>query len=174
MTTRKSKLAAAPVPTGKRTDFSQNVYVGETILPSFGKDTSIEIITADAKKLTYQFPYEDIDTSSWAEGMYTVLIHDKNMDVKMFEVINPLNIASTYTQLMNVIKEIDAVVEARLSAGGVLSTTINNKTLLNESLQSLYNLRSQYVRRANAEVAKIQRKDPGNPIKSISTFKRGF
>ncbi|POU02322.1 hypothetical protein C3369_07600 [Escherichia sp. ESNIH1] len=160
--------------TGRLIDFTQIVYVGETILINLPADSSVEIIGADGVKYNFACPYSDIDTSQWASGMTTAVISNGTTRVKIFEVINPIDITSKYNQLLKIIEEIDAVVEARLHNGGVLSTTINNKTLMNETLTNLYIIRSKYVKQANAELSKINSTSTGNPIKSITTFKRGY
>jgi len=170
----RARIAKSATTTGRLIDFTQIVYVGETILINLPADSSVEIITADGTKYNYSYPYSDIDTSTWAEGMTTVVISSNGMSVKIFEVLNPINITSKYNQLLKIIEEIDAVVEARLHNGGVLSTTINNKTLMNETLTNLYIIRAKYVKQANAELLRINSKNDGNPIKSITTFKRGY
>ncbi|ENV5883840.1 hypothetical protein ACFIPR_003208 [Enterobacter kobei] len=160
---------------GMKVKLDGTIYVGETILLDYPKDSTVKIITTDGKELIYQYPYSDIDTTDWVEGMYTALIKEsKTQSVKLFQVEDPHNITKTYNMLVKIINEIDLVVDARLSGGGVLSTTINNKTLLNESLASLYKLRAGYVKRANAELGKINGSNQGNPIKSYTNFSRGY
>ncbi|MHC3292342.1 hypothetical protein ACXOER_05010, partial [Salmonella enterica] len=103
-----------------------------------------------------------------------VIIKDGNQSVEHFQIVDPTNIANNYNQLMGILKDIDAVIESRLTGGGILQTTINNKTLISESLSSLYAIRAAYVKRINAELAKINKTNPNNPIKSISRFNRGY
>lgn len=176
MATKKTDVAQVAASTdGMKVKLNSTIYIGETILLDFTKDSTVKLITADGQELVYQYPYSDIDTSGWAEGMYTALIKEnKKQSVQLFQVEDPHNVAKTYNMLVKIIEEIDSIVSMRLSGGGVLSTTINNKTLLNESLSSLYKLRAGYVKRANAELGKINGSNQGNPIKSVTNFSRGY
>lgn len=154
-------------------DFTSVIYVGEDVIPSFPDDSSIEVILPDGTKETYSYPYTPINTSKWKTGMATVIIKDKGQRVEHFNIVDPTDIATNYNQLMQILNEIDLVIELRLTAGGVVQTTINNKTLISETLSSLYAIRSSYVKRINNELSKINKKQPNNPIKSISRFTRG-
>ena len=105
--------------------------------------------------------------------MYTVIITDKTRSVKQFNMIDPLEAATTYNQIIDIIKDIDNVIDARLQNGGVYQTSINNKSLMSETLAQLYAMRANYIKRANAELAKMKNTVPDNPIKSITFFNRG-
>ncbi|QUG75866.1 hypothetical protein GKQ23_13075 [Erwinia sp. E602] len=156
---------------GRQTDFTDQIYIGETIQPSFPEGSSIEIIDSAANRYTFQYPYSTIKTDTWAEGMATIIIKTSTNTVRYFQIIDPISTADKYNQLMKILNEIDKVIESRLSGGGQISITINNKTLTNESLSQLYLIRASYVNRINAELAKIKGKNPDNPIKSITNFK---
>ncbi len=143
-----------------KVDFSQDIYIGDNIVPTFGDGSSIEIISSKGNKYNYSSPYSPIDTSSWPQGMYTVIITDKTRSVKQFNVIDPLEAASTYNQIIGIIKDIDNVIDARLQ-------------LMSETLAQLYAMRANYIKRANAELAKMKNATPDNPIKSITFFNRG-
>ncbi len=151
-----------------KVDFSQDIYIGDNIVLTFGDGSSIEIISSKGNKYNYSSPYSPIDTSSWPQGMYTVIITDKTRSVKQFNVIDPLEAASTYNQIIGIIKDIDNVIDARLQNGGVYQTSINNKSLMSETLAQLYAMRANYIKRANAELAKMKNTVPDNPIKSIT------
>ncbi|HFR4310037.1 TPA: hypothetical protein ACHVSW_005523, partial [Klebsiella pneumoniae] len=70
------------------------------------------------------------------------------------------------------IDEIEQVIKAKLTNGGVLSTSINNKSLVNESTEVLWRMKQALLRQYNKLKAKMNNKKSGNPIKSITTFKR--
>ncbi|EEZ7286031.1 TPA: hypothetical protein RPP24_004554 [Escherichia coli] len=44
---------------------------------------------------------------------------------------------------------------------------------MSETLAQLYAMRANYIKRANAELAKMKNATPDNPIKSITFFNRG-
>lgn len=155
-------------------DFKSAIYIGEDVMPAFPEGSSIEIILPNGNKESYAYPYDPVSTATWVEGMATVIIKDGNQSVEHFQIVDPTNIANNYNQLMGILKDIDAVIESRLTGGGILQTTINNKTLISESLSSLYAIRAAYVKRINAVLAKINKTNPNNPIKSISRFNRGY
>lgn len=170
MAPRKNARAAT---TGRPVDFRSSIYIGEDITPSFGVDSSIEIVLPNGTKEQYDYPYTAISTGAWIQGMATVIIKDGVLSVEHFQIIDPTDLANTYNDLMSILKDIDVVIENKLAGGGIIQTTINNKTLISESLSSLYAIRASYVKRINAEIAKMNKAQPNNPIKSISRFTRG-
>ncbi|HFR1546005.1 TPA: hypothetical protein ACHUS5_004397, partial [Shigella sonnei] len=90
------------------------------------------------------------------------------------EVINPLLYTSEYSQLKQMISEIDQVIANKIAGGANYSITINNKTLVSESLSSLESMRERYVKRANALFVKMNGgtfSNGGKPIKSITVFR---
>lgn len=159
---------------GRPVDFKSDIFVGETIIPAFPDDSSIEIIDPKANRFSYSAPYTPIYTEDWSEGMATAIIVVNGVStVQHFQIVNPITAATQYNQILAILAEIDKVIADRLAGGGTITVTINNKTLMSESLSSLYALRSLYVNRANAELAKVKGTNPDNPIKSISRFTRG-
>lgn len=110
------------------------------------------------------------------EKLFCVQINTNNSTAKNFisEIINPAKSTEEYAQLISIIKDIDAVIDARVKGGGVYSLTINNKTLISESLTNLENMRIRYIKRANAVWASMNDKPSngnGNPFKSITVFR---
>nr|WP_281959356.1 hypothetical protein [Enterobacter mori] len=90
------------------------------------------------------------------------------------EVINPLLFTSEYAQLKRMIEEIDTVIANKIAGGANYSITINNKTLVSESLSSLESMRDRYVKRANQLFSKMNNMNTSNgvkPIKSITVFR---
>lgn len=90
------------------------------------------------------------------------------------EVINPAKYTSEYSQLIKLIEDIDEVIKARVAGGGVYSATINNKTLISESITNLENMRIRYIKRANALWASMNDQPVngnGKPFKSITVFR---
>lgn len=79
-----------------------------------------------------------------------------------------------YAKLKGMIDEIDQVIAVKISGGANYSITINNKTLVSESLNSLESMRARYVKRAHTLWAKmngVNVSGNGKPIKSITVFK---
>ncbi|EPH2854611.1 hypothetical protein P5G64_20220 [Serratia nevei] len=95
--------------------------------------------------------------------------------VSTFVVVDPLETTTRYQDLLKTLKEIDEVIAMRISGGLITTTTINNKTLVNESLEVLYRLKEQYTQQANKELLKLNGKsgDGKQPIKSITKLHRG-
>lgn len=90
------------------------------------------------------------------------------------EVINPMKFTTEYSQLIKLIEDIDAVITAKVAGGGVYSTTINNKTLISETLTNLENMRIRYIKRANALWASMNDlpvNGNGKPFKSVTVFR---
>ncbi|WP_323067853.1 hypothetical protein [Klebsiella variicola] len=90
------------------------------------------------------------------------------------ELIDPTKYTTEYSQLLKLIADIDQVIEAKVAGGGVYSTTINNKTLVSESLSNLENMRIRYIKRANALWAAMNDQPAngnGRPIKSVTVFR---
>jgi hypothetical protein len=90
------------------------------------------------------------------------------------EIIDASKNTSEYAKLIEIINEIDEVIRVRMAGGGVYSTTINNKSLVSETLSSLENMRIRYIKRANAIWAKMNglpANGDGRPIKSITVLR---
>lgn len=90
------------------------------------------------------------------------------------ELIDPTRYTAEYSQLIKLIEEIDSVIETRIAGGGVYSTTINNKTLISETLTNLENMRIRYIKRANALWASMNEQPVngnGKPFKSVTVFR---
>lgn len=88
-------------------------------------------------------------------------------------MINPSSYTTEYTKLKDMIKELDAVIDSRVKGGGVTTLTINNKTLVSESLDSLESMRSRYIKRANTLWGLMTGTQNSNskPIKSITVLR---
>lgn len=90
------------------------------------------------------------------------------------ELIDPTKYTTEYSQLISLIKEIDEVIADKVAGGGVYTTTINNKTLISESLTNLENMRIRYIKRANTLWASMNDQPVngnGKPFKSVTVFR---
>lgn len=90
------------------------------------------------------------------------------------ELIDPTKYTAEYSQLVKLINEIDEVIAVKIAGGGVYSTTINNKTLVSESLTNLENMRIRYIKRANSLWASMNDQPVngnGKPFKSVTVFR---
>lgn len=110
------------------------------------------------------------------EKLFCVQIDTNKSTASNFtsEIINPTKSTEEYAQLLSLIKDIDTVIEARVKGGGTYSVTINNKTLISESLTNLENMRIRYIKRANAVWASMNDKPAngnGRPFKSMTVFR---
>ncbi|MCW9157433.1 hypothetical protein N5I54_25145 [Klebsiella quasipneumoniae] len=127
----------------------------------------------DGVKQSFSYPYSAIDTSTWKSGAYTAIINDTSFAVRTFQIVDPTATANKYNQYLSIIDEINFVIESKVQGGGVISQSINNKSLTTESMDSLLRLRTHYIKLANQELARMKGLSSGNPIKSITTFNRG-
>ena len=115
-----------------------------------------------------------INTSTASEMLFCTEINDGIVSTFTSEVINPTLHSNEYAKLKGMIVEIDAVIESKISGGANYSITINNKTLVSESLSSLEAMRERYVKRANMLFMKMNGQAAsgnGKPIKSITVFR---
>lgn len=154
-------------------DFTSDIIKGESIVFSFAADSTVDIVGVDGVKQSYSYPYTTIDTSTWKPGAYTAIINDTTFAVRTFQIVDPTATANKYNQYLSIIDEINIVIESKVQGGGVISQSINNKSLTTESMDSLLRLRTHYMKLANQELARMKGLSSGNPIKSITTFNRG-
>ncbi|WP_171964864.1 hypothetical protein [Cronobacter sakazakii] len=154
-------------------DFTSDIIQGESIVFSFAADSKVDIIDVGGVKQSYSYPFSAIDTSTWKSGAYTAIIKDTSFAVRTFQIVDPTATANKYNQYLSIIDEINIVIESKVQGGGVISQSINNKSLTTESMDSLLKLRNHYTKLANQELARMRGLNSGNPIKSITTFNRG-
>ncbi|HGF9807860.1 TPA: hypothetical protein ACJEWJ_005542 [Klebsiella quasipneumoniae] len=156
----------------RKVKLTGDIIKGETILFDYPVGSNIDLIDPSGIKTSYTYPFSVIDTNNWEEGIWTAIIDSpKSYGVNQFELINPISKASTYNSLKKIIDEIDLVILQRATGGGVISQTIQNKSLTFESSEALLALRRMYVLRANALLADMKGfTSSGSPIKSITNF----
>ncbi|HIF6677105.1 TPA: hypothetical protein ACX37K_000639 [Serratia marcescens] len=155
----------------------EKVYIGETLVYHQDVNESTTLVSPRQTKIEITQTSTPISTDTWESGMWTQIVKD-DMSIKAvstFAVIDPLETTSKYQDLLKTLKEIDEVITMRISGGLITTTTINNKTLVNESLEVLYRLKEQYTLQANKELLKLNGKngDGKQPIKSITKLHRG-
>lgn len=115
-----------------------------------------------------------ISTSTASEQLFCTQMTDGTVTTFTSEVINPALHTNEYAKVRSLIAEIDAVIEAKIAGGANYSITINNKTLVSESLSSLEAMRERYIKRANMLFMKMNGQATsgnGKPIKSITVFR---
>lgn len=114
-----------------------------------------------------------IDQTTGQDNLYCILVSNGSNENFVSNVINPSSYTTEYTKLKDMIKELDAVIEDRVKGGGVTTLTINNKTLVSESLDSLESMRSRYIKRANTLWGLMTGTQNSNskPIKSITVLR---
>jgi len=146
------------------------IYKGEKFTYIVPANTKIII----GSKTTTVYEYENttsndtpvvIDTTNFQEGNFTYVVN-ANGDIKISQVqiIDPLSSSDELNDALTMIKEIDQVLEDR-AKNAVSQITINNKTIINSSLESLVSLRAMYVRKAN----KLRKKS--GVFKSVTVFR---
>ncbi|HBL7009256.1 TPA: hypothetical protein LSH92_004497 [Citrobacter koseri] len=158
----------------RKVDLKGDIIKGETITFNYPVGTDIDIISPEGTKTSYTYPFLDIDTNTWLPGIWTAIIESPNVyGVQQFEVTDPTAKASEYNDLIQIIKDIDQITLDRIKGNGVISQTIQNKSLTYESSEVLLRLRSIYVKRVNDLITDMKGLNAGSPIKSITTFNRG-
>lgn len=115
-----------------------------------------------------------IDMTGPQDKLFCVEISGNKTVNFISEVINPTKYTTEYSKITKLIQELDEVIHQKVEGGGVYSTTINNKTLVSESLTNLENMRIRYIKRANALWAAMNDQPAngnGRPIKSVTVFR---
>ncbi|WNK56728.1 hypothetical protein RM151_11530 [Pantoea agglomerans] len=146
------------------------IYKGEKFTYIVPANTKIII----GNKTTTVYEYENttstdtpivIDTINFQEGNFTYVVNT-NGDIKISQVqiIDPLSSSDELNDALTMIKEIDQVLEDR-AKNAVSQITINNKTIINSSLESLVSLRAMYVRKVN----RLRKKS--GIFKSVTVFR---
>lgn len=137
---------------------------------SSGASQSLDNLNGDASK---DFTLT-LDIENATETLFCTEINSGKASTYTSEVINPVLHTNEYAKLKELIDELDTVIAGKISGGANYSITINNKTLVSESLSSLEAMRERYVKRANALWAKMNGQNVsgnGKPIKSMTVFK---
>lgn len=157
----------------RKVKLTTDIIKGESIIFDYPAGTNIDLIEPSGSKTSYTFPFQTIDTNNWEDGIWTAIIDSPAAyDVNQFELIDPTSKASAYNNLKNIIDEIDAIILQRATNGGVISQSIQNKSLTFESSDALMKLRRVYVERANTLLSSMKgHTSAGSPIKSITNFR---
>jgi hypothetical protein len=137
---------------------------------SSGQSTTLD----NSQSLIEQDFTLSIDIDGAQETLFCTQINGTNASTSLTEVINPVLHTSEYAKLKALIDEIDTVISTKIAGGANYSITINNKTLISESLTALETMRERYVKRANALWAKMNGQNvsgSGKPFKSITVFR---
>ncbi|WP_320740448.1 hypothetical protein [Enterobacter cloacae] len=114
------------------------------------------------------------ETSVASEKLFYTTITNGNASTSQCEVIDPTKHTEEYARIRNMIDEIEAVIEAKIQGGANYSITINNKTLVSESLANLESIRARYIERANSLWAKMNGQSASGsskPFKSMTVFR---
>jgi hypothetical protein len=146
------------------------IYIGEQFTQIIPANTKIVI----GNKTTTVYEYDNstasdvsvlIDTLSFMAGNFAVVTNTNGtITISQVEIVDPLAISDALNDALTMIKEIDQVLEDR-AKNAVSQITINNKTIINSSFDSLLSLRAMYVKKVN----KIR--GSGGVFKSVTVFK---
>ncbi|WP_142631673.1 hypothetical protein [Raoultella ornithinolytica] len=157
----------------RKVKLTSDIIKGESIIFDYPEGTSIDLIDPSDIKTSYTYPFQSIDTNKWLVGIWTAIIDSpKEYGVNQFELVDPTSKASAYNNLKKIIDEIDTIIIQRATNGGVISQSIQNKSLTYESSEALMKLRKMYVERANDLMSSMKGyTSAGSPIKSITNFR---
>lgn len=152
----------------------EQIFIGENITEVIPANSTLKIGNRETTVFEYSNLTDSdtsiqIDTSKWETGIFSVVLNKSGeISISTTDIIDPLAVTDELNHCKMMIKEIDQVIEDR-TKNAVTTVTINNKTIVNESLDALYKVRSLYVRRANDILKKKNKK--GGIFKSITVFR---
>ncbi|PWW04975.1 hypothetical protein [Mangrovibacter plantisponsor] len=152
----------------------ETIYIGETIIEAIPASSTLKI--GNSTQTLYEYSNtsdiqttQSIDTSTWTEGTYAyVLNNNGTITINNITVIDPMKSADELSYAKTMVKEIDSIIENR-AKNATTQITINNKTIVNDSIDSLYKLRALFVERIN----RLQKKNSSGIFKSITIMKKG-
>ncbi|WP_199639365.1 hypothetical protein JEM67_13435 [Serratia sp. PAMC26656] len=154
----------------------EKVYIGEVIIYHQNDSETTTLVSPNKTKKEISGETTAISTEQWESGLWTQIIKtDMSIsEVIHFTVIDPIASSDKYQELLKMLEDIDQLIKMRVAGGLITTTSINNKTLVNESLDVLYRLKDQYTKQANKELLKLNGKsgDGQRPIKSITKLNR--
>ncbi|MCT8171737.1 hypothetical protein ACRAOD_17415 [Raoultella ornithinolytica] len=146
------------------------IYIGEKFTLTIPANTKIVI----GNKITTLYEVENalsvstdviVDTATFTEGNYAVVTNTNGtITISQVEIIDPLASSDALNDALTMIKEIDQVLEDR-AKNAVSQITINNKTIINSSLDSLLSLRAMYIKKVN------RIRGQSGIFKSVTVFK---
>lgn len=146
------------------------IYIGEKFTQIIPANTKIVI----GNKTTTVYEYENtttrdvqvqIDTAGFTAGNFAVVTNTNGViQISQVQILDPLTSSDELNDALTMIKEIDKVLEDR-AKNAVSQITINNKTIVNSSLDSLVALRAMYIKKV------IKLRKQSGIFKSITVFK---
>ncbi|MEN3752507.1 hypothetical protein ABC733_06680 [Mangrovibacter sp. SLW1] len=152
----------------------ETIYIGGTIIEAIPASSTLKI--GNSTQTLYEYSNtsdiqttQSIDTSTWTEGTYAyVLNNNGTITINNITVIDPMKSADELSYAKTMVKEIDSIIENR-AKNATTQITINNKTIVNDSIDSLYKLRALFIERIN----RLQKKNSSGIFKSITIMKKG-
>lgn len=130
------------------------IYIGEKFTLTIPANTKIVI----GNKTSNVYEVENtltvstvviVDTVDFTAGNYAVVTNTNGtITISQVEIVDPLATSDALNDALTMIKEIDQVLEDR-AKNAVSQITINNKTIVNSSMDSLLSLRAMYIKKVN-------------------------
>lgn len=149
------------------------IYIGEKFNEVIPANTKIVIGNKDTTVYEYDNATDNavsvqIDATAFPSGNYaTVTNSNGSISITQVQIVDPLASSDELNDALTMIKEIDQVLEDR-AKNAVSQITINNKTIINSSLDSLLALRAMYIKKAN----KLRSTSgSGGIFKSVTVFR---
>jgi len=152
----------------------EQIFIGEKITEVIPANSTLKIGNRETTVFEYSNLTDSdtsiqIDTAKWETGTFSVVLNKSGaISISTTDIIDPLAVTDELNHCKMMIKEIDQVIEDR-TKNAVTTVTVNNKTIVNESLDALYKVRSLYVKRVNDILKKKNKK--GGIFKSITVFR---
>lgn len=152
----------------------EKIYIGEKLSEVIPANSTLKVGNSIQTLYEYSNTSEvqstqTIDTSPWTEGTYAYVLNNNGaIEISNVLVIDPLNSSDELAYCRTMINEIDTIIQDR-AKNAVTELTINNKTIVNDSIDSLYRLRQLYISRINS----LTKKNSSGVFKSITVMKTG-
>lgn len=146
------------------------IYIGEKFNEVIPANTKIVIGNKDITVYEYDNATDNavsvqVDATDFPSGNYAAVTNTNgSISITQIQIADPLASSNELNDALTMIKEIDQVLEGR-AKNAVSQITINNKTIINSSLESLIALRALYIKKAN------KLRGSGGIFKSVTVFR---
>ncbi|MEZ7211439.1 MULTISPECIES: hypothetical protein [Pantoea] len=149
------------------------IFIGETL--KIQNEQGASVTVASKEKQLYQNSSSpanvEISTSDFPEGTYSIVIFNDGAFVssEILKVVSPYISKTKKEQLIEMIASIDQVIEYRLTNNddAIQQMSINGKSFVYETLDSLMAARKKLLSSLNAIVAAEKARNGIGPIKTI-------
>ncbi|ELX8362379.1 TPA: hypothetical protein N5O45_000638 [Enterobacter kobei] len=151
----------------------KEVFIGEKLELTNPQGASVQI----GSKETVLFEQENcpenigVDSSEFIEGVFSIVIFEDGslLSNELIKVKSPFNEKSKKQQLREMINDLDKVIQYRLTSNeeAIQQMSINGKSFVYETLDSLLNARKKFLSQLNSIVQAENEAKGKSPIVTI-------